>query len=150
MKKGFSLIEIVIVIAIFVVLFALTLTAFSRFNSNQALNRSVSEVTSVLNEARALTLASFDNTVYGVHLLSDSTTLFKGQTFSPSDPDNKITTISSKVSISNIVLSGGGNDIIFQRLTGKTDQDGTMTLSLVSDSSKSKTITVEVSGIIEI
>lgn len=150
MRKGFSLIEIIIVIAIFAALFVITLTAFSRFNNNQALNRSVSEVTSILNEARALTLASKNNAVYGVHFLSDRVTLFTGQIFSPSDPDNEVNVISSKVSISNIALSGGGDDIIFQRLTGKTNQNGTITLSLISDSSKSKTITVEVSGIIEI
>jgi hypothetical protein len=103
-----------------------------------------------LNEARALTLASYDNTVYGVHLLPDRATLFKGNTFSSSDPDNKVNVISSRVSISNIVLSGGGNDIIFQRLTGKTGQNGTITLSLISDPSKSKTITIQVSGIIEL
>lgn len=149
MKKGFSLIEVIIVIAIFTVLFTITSTAFSRFNNNQALNRSVSEATSILDEARALTLASKNNTVYGVHFQSDKVILFTGQIFSDLDPDNKINIISSRVFISNIALLGGGNEIIFQRLTGKTEQNGTITLSLISDSSKSKIITVQVSGIIE-
>ncbi len=142
--------ETIIIVAVSIILFAIIVSAFSGFNKNQSLNSTSSEVVSVLNEARALTLASLDNKAYGVHFQSDKVILFKGSVFSSSDPDNKITTISSKISISNISLNGGGDDIIFQRLTGKTDQDGTITLSLVSDPSKSKTITVGVSGIIEL
>ncbi len=142
--------ETIIIVAVSIILFAIIVSAFSGFNKNQSLNSTSSEVVSVLNEARALTLASLDNKAYGVHFQSDKVILFKGSVFSSSDPDNKITTISSKISISNISLNGGGDDIIFQRLTGKTDQDGTITLSLVSDPSKSKTITVLVSGIIEL
>jgi len=142
--------ETIIIVAVSIILFAIIVSAFSGFNKNQSLNSTSSEVVSVLNEARALTLASLDNKAYGVHFQSDKVIFFKGSVFSSSDPDNKITTISSKISISNISLNGGGDDIIFQRLTGKTDQDGTITLSLVSDPSKSKTITVLVSGIIEL
>jgi len=153
--------ETIIIVAVSIILFAIIVSAFSGFNKNQSLNSTSSEVVSVLNEARALTLASLDNKAYGVHFQSDNEAygvhfqsdkviFFKGSVFSSSDPDNKITTISSKISISNISLNGGGDDIIFQRLTGKTDQDGTITLSLVSDPSKSKTITVGVSGIIEL
>ncbi|MDP6249540.1 MAG: hypothetical protein QGH26_01800 [Candidatus Pacebacteria bacterium] len=150
MKKGFTMTETIIIVAVSIILFAIIVSAFSGFNKNQSLNSTSSEVVSVLNEARALTLASLDNKAYGVHFQSDKVIFFKGSVFSSSDPDNKITTISSKISISNISLNGGGDDIIFQRLTGKTDQDGTITLSLVSDPSKSKTITVGVSGIIEL
>ena len=142
--------ETIIIVAVSIILFAIIVSAFSGFNKNQSLNSTSSEVVSVLNEARALTLASLDNKAYGVHFQSNKVIFFKGSVFSSSDPDNKITTISSKISISNISLNGGGDDIIFQRLTGKTDQDGTITLSLVSDPSKSKTITVGVSGIIDL
>jgi Tfp pilus assembly protein FimT len=149
MSKGFSLTEMIIIVAVSVILLTIVVSAFSGFNNNQSLNSASGLVTSVLNEARALTLASYDNEAYGVHFESDKVTIFKGDTYSSSDPDNKVTTISSKISISDISLSGGGDDIIFQRLTGKTSQNGTITLSLISDPSKSKTITVEVSGIIE-
>ncbi|MFQ5661947.1 MAG: Tfp pilus assembly protein FimT/FimU [Candidatus Paceibacteria bacterium] len=150
MNKGFSLTETIIIVAVSIILLTIVTGAFSGFNKNQSLNSTVSEVTSVLNEARALTLASLDNESYGVHFESDKVILFKGSVFSSSDPDNNTTIISSKISISDISLTGGGDDIIFQRLTGKTSQNGTITLSLISDPSKSKTITIEVSGIIEL
>lgn len=148
-QKGFSLIEMIIVVSIFVLLVAGSVVAFSRFGEKQIIKSTVSEVLSELDEARSLTLASYDNTVYGVHIESDKITFFKGSTYSPSDPDNNITELSEKVSISNISLFGGGDDVIFQRLTGKTDQYGTLTISLVSDPTETKTITIQESGIIE-
>ena len=149
MKKGFTIIEALVVIVILTVISVIVIGSFTKFNNNQSLNTAVSEITSTLNQARANTLASYDNLSYGVHFQSDKIILFSGGVFSSSDPDNKEIVLSTKVSISNITLAGGGSDIIFKRLTGKTDQDGTITLSLVSDPSKTETIIIQKSGIIE-
>lgn len=149
MKKGFTIIEILIVIVVLTIIATIVASAFSRFNNNQSLQSATAQIVSVLDEARSKTLASYDNSVYGVHLQSDKTVLFKGEVFSPSSSDNKDFIFSSKILISDISLSGGENEIIFKRLTGKTDHSGTITLSLISDSSKFKTITIQSSGIIE-
>lgn len=149
MKKGFTIIEILIVIVVLTIIATIVASAFSRFNNNQSLQSATAQIVSVLDEARSKTLASYDNSVYGVHLQSDKTVLFKGEVFSPSSSDNKDFIFSSKISISDISLSGGESEIIFKRLMGKTDHSGTITLSLISDSSKFKTITIQPSGIIE-
>lgn len=149
MKKGFTLTEILIVVAILAVIVTIVASAFSKFNNNQSLSGALGEVTSTLNEARANTLASFDNESYGVHFQTDKVVLFKGSSYSSSDPDNEDIIISSKISISNISLIGGGSDVVFKRLSGKTDQNGTITLSLISDPTKTKTITIQGSGVIE-
>ena len=148
-QKGFSIIEILIVIAIFAVIIAIVVSTFSRFNNNQSLSGAVGEIMSTLNEARANTLASYDNTAYGVHFQIDKIVLFKGGAYSSSDPNNEDVILSSKISISDISLAGSGSDVVFKRLTGKTDQSGTVTLSLISDTSKSETIIIQISGIIE-
>jgi prepilin-type N-terminal cleavage/methylation domain-containing protein len=148
-QKGFTITEVLIVLAILAVIVTIVVSAFSKFNNNQSLNGAVGEVTSILNEARANTLASYDNSQYGVHFQTDKVALFKGGIYSSSDSGNKDIILSSKISVSNITLSGGGSEVIFKRLTGKTEQNGAITLSLISDPSKSKTITIQVSGIIE-
>lgn len=148
-QKGFTITEVLIVLAILVVIVTIVVSAFSKFNNNQSLGGAVGEVTSTLNEARANTLASYDNSQYGVHFQSNKIVLFKGSIYSSSDTNNEDIILSSKISISNVSLAGGGNDIIFKRLTGKTDQNGTITLSLISDPTKIKTITIQGSGIIE-
>ncbi|MEK7589712.1 MAG: hypothetical protein AAB475_00450 [Patescibacteria group bacterium] len=148
-NKGFSFIEALIIISISVSLIVGVVVGFSKFNENQIIESTTSEVLSELDKARALTIASYDNTVYGVHIESDKIIFFKGGTYSPVGTDNKITKLSARISISNILLSGGGDDIIFQRLTGKTNNYGTLTISLVSDLAKTKIITIQESGIIE-
>lgn len=148
-QKGFTITEILIVIAILAVMVTIVVSAFSKFNNNQSLSGALGEVTSTLNEARANTLASYDNVAYGVHFQTDKVVLFKGSIYSASDPDNEDVTLSSKISISDIALSGGGSEVVFKRLTGKTEQNGTITLSLISEPSKTKTITIQTSGIIE-
>lgn len=148
-ERGFTLIEILIVIVILATIVTIVVSAFSRFDNNQSLQSATAKIVTALDEARSKTLASYDNSVYGVHLQSDKAVLFKGETFSPLSSDNEDFIFSSKISISEISLSGGGDEIIFKRLMGKTDQDGIITLSLISDSSKFKTITIQSSGIIE-
>ena len=148
-QKGFTITELLIVLAILAVIVTIVVSAFSKFNNNQSLDGAIGEVTSTLNEARANTLASYDNSAYGVHFQADKIVLFKGSTYSASDPDNEDVALSSKISVSNIALSGGGSDVVFKRLTGKTDQNGVITLSFISDPTKIKTITIQKSGIIE-
>jgi Tfp pilus assembly protein FimT len=148
-NKGSSFTEILVIIAISVLIVGGVTASFSVFNKSQNIKGAVSEISSELDEARALTLASYDNTVYGVHIESDKVTLFKGDTYSSVSADNEVTELSPRVSISGISLSGGGDDVIFQRLTGKTDQYGTLTVSLISDITETKVITIQESGIIE-
>lgn len=149
MKKGFSINEVIIVIAIMAVLFSSVFIAFSRLNREKSLERSVSEILSVLEEARAMTLASKNNSPYGVHFQTDKVVLFMGYTFIQGDPNNKDIGLTSDVTISNIALSGGGNDIVFKRLSGETEQDGIITISLTSDPLKLKTISIQKTGIVE-
>lgn len=148
-QKGISLVEILIVIAIIALTWLIVYAGFSAINKRQALDKDGLLVTAIINEARSQTLSSKDATVYGVHLEEFSITLFKGSTYNESDPENKTSDLSAHSRISAFALSGGGDDIIFQRLTGATQNFGTITLELRSDSSASSTITVHKTGIIE-
>lgn len=148
-NRGFSFMEIIIAVAVLVLIVGGVTASFSVFSKNRIIEATTSEILSELGEARSLTLASYDNTVYGVHIESNKITLFKGSTYSSVSSDNQVTTFSPRVSVSNIALFGGGNDITFQRLTGKTTQYGTLTVSLVSDPSKTKVITIQESGTVE-
>jgi len=48
----------------------------------------------------------------------------------------------------NITLAGGGSDVIFNRLTGETSQNGVITLSSPS-TAQIKTVTVYKTGVVE-
>jgi len=147
---GFTILEIVIVVAVSVFILVAGLSAFSQFNKNQALRGAAAEAISVLDKGRSLTLGARDNIEYGVHFEADKIVLFKGATYSSSDTSNKVTKMNPLVTISDISLTGGGSDVIFNRLSGETVQGGTVTISLVSNASITKTIIIHPTGVVEL
>ena len=148
-RNGFTLIEVLVAIVILAVLTTVVFSALVRFNRAQALTSATESIHAALNEARSLTLASKSRTVYGVHFDMGSTTLFQGAMYTSTDPNNEVIMLSNAVIISSVSLEGGGQDVVFDRLTGKTSQYGTITLSLTADATKTRTVTIDTSGIIE-
>ncbi|MFA5933885.1 MAG: prepilin-type N-terminal cleavage/methylation domain-containing protein [Candidatus Paceibacterota bacterium] len=147
-KKGFTLIETMIVLAIIAILAGIIISSLSSFRNGQVLKNTAGEVLSILAKARSQTLSSNNSSQYGVHVLSDSITFFTGASYVFGAAGNQVTTLDPLATISSVTLAGGGSDIIFDRLTGATSQSGTLVISLVSDSAKNITITIPATGII--
>lgn len=148
LKKGFTLVEFLIVTFIIGILFAIISVSLGSFRNSKALQIGEEQILSLLNEGKENTLAAKDSYTYGIHFESDSVTLFRGISYSSSDLANKRIDIDNAIEISNISLIGGGQDVLFQKLTGKTNQNGTILIRLKSDNSKTKTITIETSGVV--
>lgn len=148
MKKGFTIIEIVIVIAIIVVVSALIIDSFPRLNASQALSKDTAGLIAVLNQARTETLSSRNDSTYGVHISTNQLTLFMGSSYVVGDSNNVDIPFNSQVMVGSYSLQGGGSDIVFNRLTGETSQYGSITLRLVSDATQTKTVNISATGII--
>lgn len=146
MNKGFTLIEFIIAISIVLVLATLSVISFSSFRNNQALSNSFSDVISMINEAKINTISSKDGSSYGVHFEAGRAVLFKGLIFSEPNSDNRDLNLSPLIEISSISLNGGGSNLIFKKLTGKTDQYGSLIFRVKSDVSKTKTINITLGG----
>lgn len=146
-QKGVTLLEILIVIAILGALSALIVGNFSSTRGDQVLKNETEAVVALLQEARSNTLSGLDSSQYGVHIQSDRVILFKGSSYSSSDPSNSPYFIDDAVFISSINLQGGGSDIIFERLTGETTAYGTLILRRASDASLNRTITISSIGL---
>lgn len=148
-KSGFSLPELLVVMAIGLILAAIVVNAFIGYRDNQILNSSTDRIIAFINLARSLSLSSQESAPHGIHFESSNSVLFRGISYSPSDPNNKESFLSDFVEISSILLNGGGSDIVFQELTGKTDQYGSIIIRLKKDNSKTAIITVNHNGIVE-
>ena len=149
-KKGISLVEIILIIAVSLILLVIVISGFSSLRNSQVLTSSSEEIISLINEARSKTLASERDSKYGIHFESSRVVLFKGDIFVEPSPDNKELNLSNFVEISSISLNGGVFDLVFERMTGETTQYGTITISLKSDVSKTREITIEPSGTISV
>ncbi len=147
--KGISIIEIIIILAIISILLGIVIINLTSFREEQALNVAINESISYINDARSKTLSSKDFSQYGIHFEQTKITLFKGTSYSPSDQNNIDYIFSSLLEISNISLNGGGNEVIFQKITGKTDQFGPIIYRVKNNPSKLKTITIKSTGIID-
>lgn len=150
MNKGFTIIEIIITVAILLVITTLTLIALNTFRENQSFKNAVNETISLINQARSKTLSSQDFSQYGIHFELSRVVLFKGTTFSEPNPNNIVLILPSSIEISSISLNGLGVNLIFQKLTGKTDQFGSVVFRVKNDISKTKTIDIKNTGIINV
>ncbi|MCK5590337.1 MAG: type II secretion system protein [Candidatus Pacebacteria bacterium] len=149
-KRGYTAIEIVLVIGIMGILVTMVGLSFSAFRNSNILAVETEKVVSLIAQARNDTLSSKNDTVYGVRIESNRVVLFESDTFSEVDPDNIEISLDTSVALTDIVLNGGGSDIVFKRLSGKTNEHGTMSLVLTSDPTTKKTITIYATGLVDI
>lgn len=147
--KGFTILEVLLVLFILSLVVTMVAFSFSKFNSSKALNQSASLVVSVLNEARSRTLSSVDASGYGINFQESQVVLFKGTVYSPSDPSNIVTGINPLVNLRNIALLGGGTSVVFKRLTGNVDEAGTLELFLKATPETFRTVSISSTGISE-
>lgn len=141
--RGFMLIELIIVLTIITILVSITVSSFSTVGESEALDTSVMSTISVLNEARSSAISSKDASDYGVRILNDKLISFK----------DSFGTLNSETVISNLVTistsTGIGTDIIFKNVSGSTNASGTITITVLNDSSKNSLIKIYSTGVIE-
>lgn len=145
-KKGITVVESLIVLAVLAAIFAVVLPQFSQTRETQVLKSAVQDILSVLEKARSQTLASVDSSEYGVRFESDQVIIFKGTTYSSGDPNNKATAILEPASVSDVTLdgvSGNSGSLYFRRLSGMPSKTGAVTITA---GSSSKIITVSATG----
>jgi len=150
--RGFTLIEILIVIGISAILVSLSGSVYISLSQRSDVDREAQELESVLSLARSKTLASHNEQSFGVHINSATNEyfLFEGASYNPIAPGNKRFDIASGVSISSLNLNGGGSDIVFDRLTGESSDFGSVILQDLSDTSRLRAICIDASGIAEV
>lgn len=146
--KGFTLIEILFALVIIFLLAAIAVAAFSSFRQNSLLKEVRAKVLEEIHLARAQTLGAEGKSSWGVHFEETRVARFRGAAYSPADPSNQEILLPPGTKISSISL-GGSSEVLFERLTGRTANIGTVTMELTSDSAASATITIYASGIAE-
>ncbi|MEK7090140.1 MAG: LamG-like jellyroll fold domain-containing protein [Patescibacteria group bacterium] len=145
-KAGFTVFELLIVVAILAVIGVVIVSVFHNFRAPIILNSAAEVGVSALNDARSKTLSSKSSKQYGVHFASSSVTLFRSATYLASDSENKENIFSTDAEISCISLNGGGTNVVFDRLTGETANYGTVIYRLANQPSTTRKIVILPSG----
>lgn len=147
---GATFIELLVVISVLIILIAMSGQVFVFFQKGSTLNNTTQEIISILRLAQNKTLASEKADQYGVYFNTSidphEYIIFKGSDFTSRDISfDKIYTIPKALEIYNINLASG-NEVVFDRLTGITNQPGDISIRIKDDLTKSRTIYVEGSG----
>ena len=134
-NKGFTIVELIIVLVLFAVLFSSTSIVFGNMLSEYGMGSEASKIVQFMREARMNAVSQKDNSEWGVNFITsgdpDRYIMFKGSSYLSRDPAFDIDfALPKNILIENINL-GGGNEIVFNKRSGYTSNGGSF--SYVND-----------------
>ncbi len=140
---GFTLVEMILVLAILFILFSLTSPFYQRYQNKNDLNLAAVSTAQNLRRAQILAQAVDANNSWGVYLQSNSITLFRGPSYASRDSAfDEVINIASSISFSGL------SEIIFTKFTGLPTSVGTITLTNIN-TNDIKSITINDKGTLE-
>jgi len=141
--------EIIASVAILVLIAAIAIQPLRSFRDEQLLTSHAERVATLLNEARLNTLASRNASHYGIQINTTEIVLFEGASFTEEGILERLL-FHSQIEVTEMDLTGGGNVVVFNRLTGNTENSGTIVLQLTHNASSTRTIEIEETGIVTV
>ena len=150
-KKGFTLLELIIVIAVLGIVAGGAFAVFSSFITNTYVDNTTQEIVNVLRKANTDSIARLYDLNWGVHFddITSKFTFFAGDSYDTRNMQyDEATNLPLSVTFSQISLNGGGKDILFRKISGDTTQYGS--LKVRSASGRERIITINQLGQIEI
>lgn len=149
MQRGFTLIEILLVIAFFGFFTAATITAFNSMLQTQALTRGVNDVASIIEDARVRTLAGEQDMQFGVVVGSTTVTQVRGPSYDVSSSTSVVFSLPN-----NVEASGATNAlpalIVFDPITGSASSVLEVTYTHTQKTGSSAGVTIEATGLVSV
>jgi len=139
MKKGFSVIEILIVIGIVGVLSAVAVVNFNGSKITKIRQITTNNIVFALEKQKSFAEAGKGGLSQGIKFDENSYTTFSGSSYNASDLTNETLEIDSNIGIS---VEGATSSVIFSRITGDVGGASTITIYEKNDVTKKTTITI--------
>jgi len=144
--RGFSIIELLVVISIFALIVGFAVVGFQNYARYQEFEYSATETAALIEQARVDSRSAIGNVSHGVFIQPSSITVFAGNVYDSMDVTNQITTFNN-VRFEHS-LSDAGDVVIFSQLKGLPSATGT--ISIIDDSlPATTTLSVTLSGIVQ-
>jgi len=147
---GVTFVELMVLIGIIIILTGIALPAFQFFQKGSALNEEAEQIINTLRLAQNKTLASEETSQWGIYFTTSTSPhqyiLFKGEDFaSRATSSDEVYQLSGQIELYEVNLAGGA-EVVFDRVTGVTDQPGSVSLRLKADITQTKTIYISNAG----
>ena len=148
--RAFTLLETLMAVGIILMIGALTLASLNSFRAQKTMDAAVEELLAAFSQAHFDTISSKNDLQYGVHLDANQAVYYIGPSYLSGSTTNIIYPIPTVIEIANISLAGGGNNVLFQRLSGGTDQYGTFDVRVRGNPSLMTRVTINGTGAISL
>ena len=126
-NKGFTLIELVITIAIISILAGLSIPVYLNFQTRNDLSISAHSLSHIYRRAQKMSQGVVGDETWGVDVASGQITLFKGISYVARD-----TGFDEPIVIPGNTVVTGLSEVVFDKLTGDPQQTGITTLTSVN------------------
>ncbi len=147
-SHGFTLLEILVTMSILLIITAVSMKGIAQYAHRQTYQTAVERIRSDFMETREKTLASYNDTVYGMYVGTTTIEFFKGATPVVGSSSNTFIDLSKYGVTATPSFKNGIRYIKFARLTGAASATGTLKIS-DTHSSASTTLTIFTSGLIQ-
>jgi len=145
--RGFSAVELIIIIAITIILAAMAAPVYGNLQSSTQLNEESAQVVQILRIARERSASGFNNARHGVKLEAGKYILYQGPSYTSRNSDyDKNITLNNNLNLV-WVLSGGSSEINFSKYIGIPNSTGTINLG--HSVKGNKNITINDFGLVE-
>ena len=139
---GFTLIELMLSIAILGLLTGLSIPLYATFSNRNSLDLATQNVATLLRRAETYSRGAKLDTQWGVELQSDKATLFNGSNFAGRNVAyDEVVTTSPSVGLSGL------NEVLFSKLGGIPQATGSITVTS-TNSGEARMITINAKGVI--
>ena len=140
-QRGFTLIELILIVALMGILGALSSPFLSRFIAQNYLEDTTNKFVRTLRKAQNYSLSGKQSSTWGVHYADRELILFKGSFYGEDHSFDETFDIPSTISVSD------WSDIAFSKIRGQPSTNLTV---ILSSNIKSKTVVVNAEGMVDV
>ncbi len=127
-KKGFSIIEIILVLLLMMIVFSFTALYYQASRTRSDLNSQVNLLVNEIRLIRSNVVSGLITQPNAIRLEENAYIKFLGEEFDSEDENNIAVELPPTIKISDINLNEESQEIIFQSPDGRTENFGSFTL----------------------
>lgn len=127
--RGFSFIEIMVIVAVLLLLGAIAAISFQNLNERLVLRQATSDLAFHLEEAKAASVAGEGAAPHGIHFASDRYVVFTGDEYDVNDDANVTHLLDDRLTMDADIIDNE-DFIVFSRITGESSSVATITITV--------------------
>ncbi len=150
-RKGFTIIELVLVIGIIAILSVVSLIGLSGRKNKTELDGATKQITALLREAQSKSVSQINGSAWGVHFENSTATapfyaLFSGLTYASTSATSYYRLSAKILYATSSIALGAAKDIAFSQISGFATATSSVVLYVSGAPNISSTIAVGISG----